>query len=231
MSVSGFPVSLFDCLRFRSRVFSYPSVDTDEQSTGGCPHFYQIFKMLWQIFSCWQCLCTLLGPISLLYQQLLQYTLLKSLTVPSALLTKFPKKFHMKLLAWDIIFTKIFHENIFALTLPCFIWVSRAIAKHARIVLSDFLSTFKLCCERHYRNLATYNWCTTWREHVTKTAPARRRHAVGGGGAQLYVEAQQDKLVCWHKDQSLPKYNRDQNNHNNWPVRIAIVLLCSIIMQ
>ena len=52
-------------------------------------------------------LCTLLGPISLLYKQLLQYTLLKSFTVdlPSALLTKFPKKFHMKLLASDIIFT------------------------------------------------------------------------------------------------------------------------------
>jgi len=53
------------------------------------------------------CLCTLLWPISLLYKQLLQYTLLKSFTVPSALLTKFPKKFHMKLLAWDIIFTKL----------------------------------------------------------------------------------------------------------------------------
>jgi len=58
-------------------------------------------------FSCWQCLCTLLGPISLLYKQLLQYTLLKSFTVPSALLTEFPKKFHMKLLASDIIFTKL----------------------------------------------------------------------------------------------------------------------------
>jgi len=58
-------------------------------------------------FSCWQCLCTLLGPIPLLYKQLLQYTLLKSFTVPSALLTKFPKKFHMKLLASDIIFTKV----------------------------------------------------------------------------------------------------------------------------
>jgi len=57
-------------------------------------------------FSCWQCLCTLLGPISLLYKQL-QYTLLKPFTVPSALLTKFPKKFHMKLLASDIIFTKL----------------------------------------------------------------------------------------------------------------------------
>jgi len=58
-------------------------------------------------FSCWQCLCTLLGTISLPYKQLLQYTLLKSFTVPSALLTKFPKKFHMKLLASDIFFTKL----------------------------------------------------------------------------------------------------------------------------
>jgi len=31
---------------FHSRVFSYPSVDTDEQSTGSCPHFSQTFKML-----------------------------------------------------------------------------------------------------------------------------------------------------------------------------------------
>ena len=45
--------------------------------------------------------------ISLLYKQLLQYTLLKSFTVPPALLTKFPKKLHMKLLASDIIFTKL----------------------------------------------------------------------------------------------------------------------------
>jgi len=50
-----------------------------------------------------------------------------------------------------------------------------------------FLSMLKLQCKRHYRNLATYSWCTTWREHFTKTAPARRRHSVGGGGgAQLY---------------------------------------------
>ena len=44
---------------------------------------------------------------------------------------------------------------------------------------------FKLRCKRHYRNLATYSWCTTWREHVTKTAPARRWHSVGGGGAPI----------------------------------------------
>jgi len=65
--------------------------------------------------------------ISLLYKQLLQYTLLKSFTVPSAVLTKFAKKFHTKLLASAFIFTKL-----------CLIWVSSAIAKHARVVLTAF---------------------------------------------------------------------------------------------
>ena len=68
-------------------------------------------------FSCWQCLCTLLGPISLLYKQLLQYTLLKSFTLPSALLTKFPNKVHMKLLTWDIIFTKLSTKTLLLLRL------------------------------------------------------------------------------------------------------------------
>ena len=92
---------------FHSRVFSYPSVDTDEQSSWKLPAFLPNVQNVVTNFSCWQCICTLLWPISLLYKQLLQYTLLKSFTVPSALLTKFPKKFHMKLLAWDMIFTKL----------------------------------------------------------------------------------------------------------------------------
>jgi len=49
----------------------------------------------------------LLEQISLLYKQLLQYTLLKYFTVPSAILTKFLEKFYMKLLASDITFTKL----------------------------------------------------------------------------------------------------------------------------
>jgi len=71
-------------------------------------------------FSCWQCLCTLLGHISLLYKQLLQCTLLKSFTVPSALLTKFIKKFHMKL---------FWHQVSFSQNFPL---------KHARVVLTAF---------------------------------------------------------------------------------------------
>ena len=93
---------------FHSRIFSRPSVDMHEQSTGiKLPAFLPHIQNVVTNVSCWQCLCALLGPISLLYKQLLQYTLLKSFTVPSALLTKFPKKFHMKLLAWDMIFTKL----------------------------------------------------------------------------------------------------------------------------
>ena len=45
--------------------------------------------------------------ISLLYKQLLQYTLLKTFTEPSALLTQLPKKFHTKLIASAFIFTKL----------------------------------------------------------------------------------------------------------------------------
>jgi len=45
--------------------------------------------------------------ISLLYKQLLQYTMLKTFTVPPTLLTKFAKKFQTKLLASAFDFTKL----------------------------------------------------------------------------------------------------------------------------
>jgi len=111
-------------------------------------------------FSCWQCLCTLLGPISLLYKQLLQYTLLEPFTVPSALLTKFPRKFHMKLLASDIIFTKLSTKTLL-------FWLCRVSFEYRGLLQNTpasfllLLLTFKLRCKRHYRNLATYSWCTT----------------------------------------------------------------------
>jgi len=88
----------------------------------------------------------------------------------------------MKLLASDIIFRKIVHKNTFALTLPCFIWEIKGYKTRPHRSYC-FLSMFKLRFKRHYRNLATYSWWTTWREHVTKTAPARRRHSVGGAAA------------------------------------------------
>jgi len=109
VSVSGFPVSLFDRLVFSILVFSVTRVDTDEQIIGSCPHFYQTFKM-WQSLRADNVFVRL---YSLLYQQLLQYKMFKSFTVPSALLTQFPKKFHTKLLASDIIFTKLSTKTLF----------------------------------------------------------------------------------------------------------------------
>jgi len=155
---------------FHSRVFSRPSVDTDENVVTN--------------FSCWQCLCTLLFRyfISSYY---CTCTLLKSFTVPSALLAKFAKKFHTKLLVSAFIFTKLstktlcFDAAVFHLSM-------KGYAETRPHRSYCFLSMFKLQCKRHYRNLATYSFCTTWREHVTKTAPERRRHSAGGGGgAQL----------------------------------------------
>ena len=170
---------------FHSRVFSYPSVDTNEQSTGSCPNFYQTFKMLWQIFRADNVFVRFYGPISLLYKQLLQYTLLKYITVPSALLNKFPKKFHVKPLAPNIVFTKLSTKKL--LLWRCHVsFEYRGLLQNTPASFLLLLSMLKLRCKRHYRNLATYSWCTTWREHVTKTAPARRRHSVGGGGAAAH---------------------------------------------
>ena len=52
---------------FHSRVFSYPSVDTDEQSTGSRPHFYQCCD---KFFVLTMSLYAFIGPTSLLYKQL-----------------------------------------------------------------------------------------------------------------------------------------------------------------
>jgi len=90
---------------YLSRVFSHPSVDTDEQSTGSCQNFHQTFKMLGQILRADNVF--VYAFISLLYKQFLQYTMLNSFTVPYALLTKFPKKFHTKLVASTFIFIKL----------------------------------------------------------------------------------------------------------------------------
>jgi len=151
----GFSTVTFRPYRvFHSRVFSYPYDNTDKQSTGSCPQLYRTFKMLWQIFSCWQCLRTVLGPISLLYKQLLQYTLLKSFTVPSASLTKFRKKFHMKLLASYIIFTKLSTKTL--LLWRCHVsFEYRGLLQNTPASFLLFLSMLKRHCKRHYKNLAT----------------------------------------------------------------------------
>jgi len=110
----------FSNVTFRpSRVFHSRVSVTPVSSRHGRTEYWKLPAFIPNIqnvvthFSCWHCLCTLFGPISQLYKQLLQYTLLKYFTVPTALLTKFPKKFHMKLLASDIIFTKLSTKTLF----------------------------------------------------------------------------------------------------------------------
>jgi len=83
--------------------------------------------------------------ISRLYQQLLQYTVLKSFIVPSALLTKFTKKFYTKLLASAFIFTKLstktlcFDVAMFQLSIKGYCYTR----PHGSYC---FLSMFKLHC-------------------------------------------------------------------------------------
>jgi len=101
-------MSLFDRLAFSIRAFSVTPVLTRINSVLEVARiFTKHSKCCDKFFVLTMFLYAFRAYISLLYKQLLQYTLLKSFTVPSALLTKFPKKFHMKLLASDIIFTKL----------------------------------------------------------------------------------------------------------------------------
>jgi len=107
MSVSVFPMSLFDRLAFSIPAFSVIPVLTRTNRVLEVTRIFtkhskccdKSFVLTMSLYA--------FRAYSLLYKQLLLYTLMKSFTVPSALLTKFPKKFHMKLLASDIIFTKL----------------------------------------------------------------------------------------------------------------------------
>ena len=93
--LSGFPVSLFDRLAFSIPAFSVTPVLTRTNRV------LEVARMFTKHSKCSDKLfvltMSLYAFMSLLYKQLLQYTLLKYFTVPSALLTKFPKKFYTKL--------------------------------------------------------------------------------------------------------------------------------------
>jgi len=107
----------------------------------------------------------------------------------------------MKLLASDIILIKL-STKTFCFDAAVFHLSIKGYCKTRPHRFYCFLSMFKLCCKRHYTNLATYSWCTTRCEHVTKTAPARRRHSVGGGGgggAQLYCR-KKTRRATWEVD-------------------------------
>jgi len=117
--------------RFHSRVFSRHSVDMDEQSTGSCPHLYQTFKMLWQIFRA-DNVFVAYTFISLHAVEIFHCTI--------RFINQICKEVPDETFSISFRFHKIVHENTFSLTQPCFIWISRAIAKHARIVLTVFVN-------------------------------------------------------------------------------------------
>jgi len=127
---------------FHSRVFSRLSVDTDEQSTGSCPNFYQTFKMLWQILCADNVFVRFYFTTLPFYKQLLglQYTLLKSFTVPSALLTQFPKNFHTKLLASPFIFTKLSMKTLL-------LWRCRISFEYQGLLQNTPASFFSAFCQ------------------------------------------------------------------------------------
>jgi len=112
VSVSGFPVSLFD-LAFSIPAFSVtPALTRTNRVLEVARIFTKHSKCCDEFFVLAMSLYAL---ISLLYKQLLQYTLLKSFTVPSAVLTKFARKFHTKHLASAFIFTKLSTKTLLLL--------------------------------------------------------------------------------------------------------------------
>jgi len=117
VSVSGFPASLFGlafsilafsvtpALTRTNRVLEVPRIFTKHSKC--CDKFFVLTMSLYAF-------------TSLLYKQLLQYTLLKFFTVLSAVLTKFAKKVPYETFSISFHFHKIVHESTFALTPLCF---------------------------------------------------------------------------------------------------------------
>jgi len=112
VSVSGFPVSLFG-LAFSIPAFSVTPVLTRTNRVLEVARIFTKHSKCCDKF--FVLTMSLYAFISLLYKQLLQYTLLKSFTVPSAVLTKFAKKFHTKHLASAFIFTKLSTKTLLLL--------------------------------------------------------------------------------------------------------------------
>jgi len=149
VSVSGFQVSFFDRLAFSIPAFSVaPALTRTNRALEVARIFTKYSKCCDKFFVL---TVSLYAFISLLYKQLLQYTLLKSFTlIIFRFYNQISKKFHAKLLASAFIFINTPRKH-FSLTPPCFNGVVRAIAKYAHIVLTAFLSMSELHCKRHYK--------------------------------------------------------------------------------
>jgi len=155
VSVSGFSVSPFG-LAFSIPAFSVtPALTRTNRVLEVARIFTKHSKCCDKFFVLTM---SLYAFISLLYKQLLQYTLLKSFTVPFAVLTKFPKKFHTKLLASAFIFTKLSTKTLLLLR-RCVSFSIKGYCKTRPLRSYCFLSMFKIHCRRHYRSLATCSWC------------------------------------------------------------------------
>ena len=144
---------------FHSRIFSRPVLTRTNRVLEVARIFTKHSKCCDKFFVLTMSFYTF---ISLLHKQLLQYTLLKYFTVPSAVLTKFARKFHTgtKHLASAFIFTKL-STKTFCFDAAVFHLSIKGYCKTRPHRSYCFLSMFKLRCKRHYRNLATYSWCIT----------------------------------------------------------------------
>ena len=131
MSDSGFPVSLFGLAFFIPAFSVTPALTRTKRVLEIARIFTKHSKCCDKFFVLTM---SLYAFISLLYKQLLQYTLLNTFTVPSAVLTKFARKFHTKHLAF--IFTK-FSTKTLLLLRRC-VSLEYQDAKHTRVVLTAF---------------------------------------------------------------------------------------------
>jgi len=139
---------VFQC-HFRSRV-SIPAFSVTPALTRTNREYWKLHARIFTKH--WKCCdkffvltMSLYAFISLLYKQLLQYTLLKSfIELTIHCINQMCKEVPYETFSISFHFHKIVHENTFALTPLCFIWVSRAIAKHARIVLTAFCHCSRL---------------------------------------------------------------------------------------
>ena len=127
-TVSCFPFPCFQlpkCWHGRTEYWKLPAF------------LYQTFKMLWRIFRA--------DNVFVRFYGLFRYFISSYFSTRCWIfhctvrfINQISKEVPYETLSIRYHFYKIVHENTLALTLPCFIWVSRAIAKHARIVLSVF---------------------------------------------------------------------------------------------
>ena len=207
---------------FHFRVFSYLGVDTDEQSTGSCPHLYQTFKMLSQIFRADNVFVRFYGLFRYFISSY-AYKVVEIYHCTIRFINQISKEVLYETFSIRYHFHKIVHENIL-------LWRRRVSFEYQGLLQNTPASflllvvNVKLGCKRHYRNLATYSWWTRHengagatptfgrrrrrrradqlRSVAAASAKCRRRRR-GGGGAQLYRELATKNLTTRYLQEML----------------------------